>query len=435
MPDLIDHFNDEEFSDVILTMDRSTTVPKRQRTEERMTLFLSKAVLAQSEYFRTLLSRRWTMELNEDDASMMRAISIEVEDEDDEEVLLVLLRLMYGMPASEVTDLVQMAKVYAKADKLVLHAKFLDALDEHLIRSIVSKASFQELFDLYECGQVRLRPETYAVLRRSMWKLYEQPKSLQTVMMNHLQKVFGNVPMVIASEDLCKEFCSIPFKAVAMWLILKQNLSVHSENCIMYMVSAWVAARRRFTSIPSEELRWLADHVVMHLLSPMYLTGIVRQLDWYKANCSNFEDSIAQSIMWKMTSQPQTNQLRTILDQRTTFEWDVERACLPMNERMSETKYINGIFLRAGLSWKKTELWIRLHVDRERMSPVLRPQTHMLRSIVDFSLHVKSGEIQRDMEVPSTTINFIQPVTLAHIIALDCLDHERLSVRMQLTMR
>ena len=54
-----------------------------------------------------------------------------------------------------------------------------------------------------------------------------------------LVTVFGNVPAVISSSGQRRQFCSLPLAAVLVWA-RADNLKVHSENCVVLLLSAWV---------------------------------------------------------------------------------------------------------------------------------------------------------------------------------------------------
>jgi hypothetical protein len=50
---------------------------------------------------------------------------------------------------------------------------------------------------------------------------------------------FGDAPTVIRSKELRQRFCSLPFEAVLAW-VKEDNLKVHSENCVVFLLSVWV---------------------------------------------------------------------------------------------------------------------------------------------------------------------------------------------------
>ena len=57
-----------------------------------------------------------------------------------------------------------------------------------------------------------------------------------------LVTVYGDVPAVITSNRyLFREFCCLPYTAVLAWA-RADNLRVHSENCVVLLLSAWVKA-------------------------------------------------------------------------------------------------------------------------------------------------------------------------------------------------
>ena len=57
-----------------------------------------------------------------------------------------------------------------------------------------------------------------------------------------LVTIYGDVPAVITSgRCLLREFCCLPPTAVLVWA-KADNLRVHSENCVVWLLSAWVKA-------------------------------------------------------------------------------------------------------------------------------------------------------------------------------------------------
>lgn len=105
--------------------------------------------------------------------------------------------------------------------------------------------------------------------------------------------LFGDVPAVIRDQTLKGQFCSLPFAAVLAWAE-SGELLVHSENCVVYLLSAWVEAQRMAANQdedgrPSmEELEQLAHQVRLCHLGPAYLHQILPNLDCF-TDCSSME--------------------------------------------------------------------------------------------------------------------------------------------------
>ncbi len=60
------------------------------------------------------------------------------------------------------------------------------------------------------------------------------------------------------------------------------NLKVHSENCVVLLLSAWVKNMRHLVC-NAQLLEQLADHVRVAHLSPSYLHTVLPDLDWFRA--------------------------------------------------------------------------------------------------------------------------------------------------------
>lgn len=97
-----------------------------------------------------------------------------------------------------------------------------------------------------------------------------------------LQDLFGDVPAVIKDEQRRQTFCQLPPAAVTEWIKL-DRLSVHSENCIVYLVSAWVEAQEEAGQACSpQHLEQLAREVRVVNLGPAYQNSILPSLAWFQ---------------------------------------------------------------------------------------------------------------------------------------------------------
>ena len=99
---------------------------------------------------------------------------------------------------------------------------------------------------------------------------------------------FGDVPDVIMSADepegLLDEFRSLPAAALLDWADM-DTLKVHSENCVVLLMSAWVKAN---PSCGPEVHRQLASRVRVLHLTNNYLLTVLPNLAWFQA-CSNIK--------------------------------------------------------------------------------------------------------------------------------------------------
>lgn len=94
-------------------------------------------------------------------------------------------------------------------------------------------------------------------------------------------QLFGDVPSVIASEQLRPQFCSLPYAAVLKWLRM-DDLAVHSENCVLLLMTAWVEAQAKAGDVCSTvQLDQLARQVRVNHVGPAYLHSILPSLSWF----------------------------------------------------------------------------------------------------------------------------------------------------------
>ena len=112
-----------------------------------------------------------------------------------------------------------------------------------------------------------------------------------------LVTVFGDVPAIIASAEQLCEFCLLPHTAVLVWA-RADNLRVHSENCVVLLLSAWIHAYGNVHGAALEDdmeassddeddknahlYVELANCVRVLQLSPSYLQHIVPKLSWFQ---------------------------------------------------------------------------------------------------------------------------------------------------------
>ena len=102
-----------------------------------------------------------------------------------------------------------------------------------------------------------------------------------------LVDTYGDVPSVIVDEEHRGRFCQLPHAALISWL-KADNLRVHSESCVVYLLNSWVMANEDESS--PEELRQLALNIRVKQLSHTYLYSILPDLPWFKSCLDGLED-------------------------------------------------------------------------------------------------------------------------------------------------
>jgi hypothetical protein len=100
--------------------------------------------------------------------------------------------------------------------------------------------------------------------------------------LTRLQQLYGDVPGVIANDERRGAFCSLPHAAVLSWLQLP-NLWVHSENCMVLLLSYWVEAQERDGQPCSyDEAQQLARAVRVGDVGPAYLAFLLPRLPLFE---------------------------------------------------------------------------------------------------------------------------------------------------------
>lgn len=111
---------------------------------------------------------------------------------------------------------------------------------------------------------------------------------LRTAFEKHVVDVFRNVPEVISSSSH-PEFCALSYEAVVAWL-KSDDLVVHSENCVVFLLTAWVNAQTPGVDM----LTNLAGGVRFPHLSAMYVQGgMLRHRTWIGRHVEDFEKKVS----------------------------------------------------------------------------------------------------------------------------------------------
>ena len=101
-------------------------------------------------------------------------------------------------------------------------------------------------------------------------------------------ELFGDVPSIITDLEQQRQFYALPYAAVLAWL-QSDDLKVHSESCVLFLLTAWVNSKEHPACSP-DELKLLAHSLRVAHLSPTYLHYVLPDLKWFQENCS--EDAI-----------------------------------------------------------------------------------------------------------------------------------------------
>ena len=100
-----------------------------------------------------------------------------------------------------------------------------------------------------------------------------------------LVELFGDVPAVIKDQEQRRQFCALPHAAVLAWL-RSDDLKVHSESCVLFLLTAWVNGKERPAVCSPDQHKLLAHSVRVTHLSPTYLHCVLPGLKWFQKCCS-----------------------------------------------------------------------------------------------------------------------------------------------------
>jgi hypothetical protein len=335
---------------------------------------------AQSDHFKAQLSDRGSKSKPSaqpaagSSSSSIRFEIVEQVEEDELEAMELLLRVMYSGRVDQLQD---------KAPALLLKALSL----AH--RFLASKACMGGLAAALCSISTEAIDQGFlaAVFHERMRDPMALPSlaPLLKACRDSLQQLYGDVPGVIASNELRGAFCSLPHAAVLSWLQL-EGLSVHSENCVVLLLSYWVEAQEEAQRPCSPaELEQLAWEVRVGDVGPAYLACLlphfavfeglkqflplmtVHQLSKVKAPLSSLASCPPPS--WLLPARPRCPDPLS-----ATLSWSLDAAQLEQlyagQEVRSSPVYCNGYWLGTELSLSGSDgpasQALRLHLIMRR---------------------------------------------------------------------
>ncbi|KAG1653947.1 hypothetical protein FOA52_002844 [Chlamydomonas sp. UWO 241] len=241
--------------------------------------FLHAVILtSQSDYFEGRLgedSSRFKPDETEGSGGSGSRIAFEIvevmEHEADVEAMDALLRAMYG--ATTATDVLVLLRAARLAD-----------------RFLVSKPVAQLLASCLAVVPADAITDDAVVLaldERSASLATPIPLELIGKCRVYVQTVFRNVSDVVTQPALLARFCALPHAAVVAWA-QSDSLQVHSENEVVYLLSAWVYAQEAAgCPCSAEHLEQLVRSVRVADCGPSYLQMIVPALDWFESGLAH----------------------------------------------------------------------------------------------------------------------------------------------------
>ena len=179
-----------------------------------------------------------------------------------------------------------------------------------------------------------------------------------------LVEIFGDIPSVITNLEQRQKFCALPHVAVLDWL-QSDNLKVHSESCVLLLLSAWVDSMEPPECSP-DELTQLAHGIRVECLSATYLHSVLPDLKWFQEGCSDKLGFLRGMLLQKAIGGPHIEwegpaawiagkRRGTAMPRSVTLAWDLGPEELgPLNTAAAEesgrfspgSAYLNGVFYK-----------------------------------------------------------------------------------------
>ena len=215
---------------------------------------------------------------------------------------------------------------------------------------------------------------------------------LATACKQKLVELFGDVPAVIADLEQRRQFCALPHAAVLAWL-RSDDLKVHSESCVLLLLTAWVRSDEHPVCSP-RQLKHLAHSVRVEHLSATYLHGVLPDLKWFQESCSKELRFLRGMHLQKAIDVDRTGwegpaawiapkRKKTSMPASATVNWSLgseelrqlNSSTTNLNTTSPGSAYLNGIFYKLCAEREEGEggitLGMYLNVDEHEMEAML----------------------------------------------------------------
>jgi hypothetical protein len=335
-----------------------------------------------------------------DSTARIRFEIVEYVEEADLEAMELLLRTLYGAQV-ESDDAELLLRALHRAD-------FYDANVPHLASRLTQVPGEAITADAVQLAI----SERHGFFPRSL------PKEFLAMCDNrHPAVVFGSVPSVVTTPALLTRFKVLSHAAVLVWL-RDDALKVHSENDVVYLLSAWVQAQEIVSAGQLEELVKL---VRLDDCCPAYRQCVIPALDWFKyghgfldlfaiVDGMGFEYSLLEfpSLPVAWSAGPRFQRSPSISRGQHSFhvegaEWHIEaeqfgpKGFIPgWKGGVRDAVYVNGFWMVVALECRESKtnpleltLGCFAGVDRDKMN---RTVPWSVNNAVSFSARVEVGE-------------------------------------------
>ena len=332
---------------------------------------------------------------------------VEHVEEGELEAVELLLKSLYspGVPKEAQENGRLLLQMYRLADKYDLPAVFLEP--------VVSALSAFKSGDI----DLSLLSEFYSLPAGLLEASSLRPfiKSCQ----GKLVEFFGVVPGVIEDQGLKLQFCTLPHAAVLAWMEAN-TLKVHSESCVLLLLSAWVKAQ---PTCSSQQLELLACSIRVRHLSPFYLNCVLPDLKWFQEGCAAAELAVVPLLrtLQLQAANPDVDiGARCWRDLKGPAAWmDKKRHAAPilstkhfdlgptelatlatMRSYSSDSTYLNGVFYKLfakvhDVKGGGVTLGVSLAVDSESSLNIWDEDQPLL---LEMSLRLSHGRIKKTVD-------------------------------------
>ena len=418
--DLLVRFNVREFSDVAVN---AVPAPGADGKRKRGRRFLvSKAVVGQSEFLEAMILR-WSKRKNNDDGDEdggegegeggegeggggegegWTGMELDVTvDEDLVDAFELVLRLMYGAKIGPAATAEAAAEDDAEAES---HADAATLLKAYETANWLVAPRCVEVLGAALCAiDVEALGDDDACLALHLTDRLDHVGALgplQARCVERLLRWCGDVPATIGDAARRARFCALPLAAVKAW-VRSDDLVVHSENCVVFLVTAWMNAHPECSAAEQAEL---ARDLRMQGVSPMYKVCILPKLAWFGHCLPMFERLNVCSLGYvEPSEQPELppawwapERTNSGIPTSLPIELEVGREQICSFELYADgpLKYVNGAFMYVGIQYKKD--------GSGGIEAIASLDDAPMEEVLGFSCHGAVGLLEYVMETSSS---------------------------------
>lgn len=319
-------------------------------------------ILIQSLFFKALLSPLCT-DVESSSSTLPITITVAVESTDKAESLDLVLRVLYRPWEDDAQSRLSSAHLLLGAFLLAVEYQFPDGLIKRIADMLGDR--------MVSMGDSLDSSSTVHALVDSVIEVYSLPLDLRERLSFAplsssgravLQRLFREAPAVITDAARMSEFLRLPAAAVLAWA-RDDHLIAHTENCVVYVLSAW-ARGPVGANASADELEALACSVRVGDLRPSYLGSVLPLQPWFSGTraCAEFLPALRVYLSSSATAGwcgppawilgARMRVLNSPMERHGNMDWTITPEQLvqlrgaPGTCVRSPSLYINGAFMR-----------------------------------------------------------------------------------------